>query len=123
MGLPQAIDLYALRRMPRFSFYFRYPLHSNDFTELRLNHRLRGYFTAKPLYGRLTTTGKVDRSGGFNGEVAVIFIPSPARSLRRSKLLVTRMLETEVTLPNGKRNWSAIRHAAEKAILDRLGSF
>lgn len=112
------IDLHALRRLPKFAFYFRYPLHPSDFTELRADHRLRGYFAAKPLYVRITVTGRVDRSAGFNGEVAVIFIPSPARSLKRSKMLMTRMPEREVTLPNGKRNWPAIRRAAEKAILN-----
>lgn len=91
MGLPQTIDLQALRRVPKFAFYFRYPLHSSDFPELRLNHRLRDYFAAKPLYGQLTANGTVDRSAGFNGEVAAIFIPSPALSLKRAELWVARV--------------------------------
>lgn len=122
MSLPKSIDPQALRRMRTFAFYFRYPLHRDDFAEVIVDHRLRGYFTAKPLYGKRTAAGSVDRSAGFNGEVAAIFIPSPARSLKRAELLVTRMPRAEVTLANGKRNWQAINRAAEAAILDRLGS-
>lgn len=119
MSLPKSINLHALRRMPKFAFYFRYPLHENDFSELRANHRLLGYLAAKPLYGRLTAAGKVDRRSGLNGKIATIFIPSPARSPDRAELLVTRIPRSEVILSNGRRNWPAIRRAAEKAILDR----
>lgn len=122
MGLPQAVDLRVLRRVPKFAFYIRYPLHHKDFHEIRADARLRGYYTAKPLHGRLTTAGKVDRSAGFNGEIAAIFIPSPARSAARAELLVTCMPRAKVTLANGQCNWPAIRRTAEKAILDRLGS-
>jgi len=42
---------------------------------------------AKPLYGRLTRAGKVDRSAGFNGQVAVIFIPARARTPRAAAVI------------------------------------
>jgi hypothetical protein len=110
-------NLAALRRDPRIAFYFRYPLHHDEFRELREGPRgrLLGRFVAKPLYGRLTAEGKVDRSAGFNGQVAVLFIPAGARAPRSAQLLLTRMPRKWVTLPNGRRNWGAIREAAERA--------
>jgi hypothetical protein len=75
---------------------------------------------AKPLYGKLTAAGKVDRASDFSGKIAIIFIPSPARSLKRVRLLFARMAKARVTLPNGKRNWPAIRQAAEKAVRKKL---
>lgn len=120
MSVPGNIDLRALRRIPEFAFYFRYPLHHADFAQLRLNGRLRGYYAAKPLYGKLKASGRVDRSAGFDGQVAVIFIPSPARSLKSAQLLVTRMPKSRVTRSDEKRNWPAIRAAAEAAIVEKL---
>ena len=110
-------DLAALRRDPRIAFYFRYALHHGEFRELREGPRgrLLGRFVAKPLYGRLTAEGKVDRSAGFNGQVAVLFIPAGARAPRSAQLLLTRMPRKRVTLPNGRRNWEAIRAVAERA--------
>jgi hypothetical protein len=121
MSLSKKIDLSALGRMPAFAFYFRYPLSRDDFAELRIKHRLRGYYAAKPLYSRLTATGRVDRSSDFSGEIAVIFIPSPARSVKHSELLVAHMPKAEVTLSNGRRNWPAIRRAAKRAIASKCG--
>ena len=74
------IDLEELRRVPKFAHYFRYALHHGDFRELRIDGRLTGRFAAKPLYGRLTRDGKVDRSAGFSGQIAVIFLPARART-------------------------------------------
>lgn len=119
--LPKTIDLAALRRIQKFSFYFRYPLHPDDFAEIRTNRRRRGYFAAKPLYGKLTTAGHVDRSAGLNGQIAAIFIPSPARSLKHARLLMIRVPRAQVTRSDGRRNWPAIRRAAEEAILKSLG--
>ena len=113
-------DLAPLRRDPQVAYYFRYPLRHEDFQEIRRDGRLLGYATAKPLYGRLTPEGKVDRTAGFNGQVAVIFLQSPARSGRRPALLLTAMPPTEVTRADGKRNWPAIHAAAEAAVLARL---
>jgi len=113
-------DLRTLRQIPGFAFYFRYPLHHSDFREIREEGRLLGRFTAKPLYGHLTPEGKVDRSAGFNGQVAVVFIPAKARTARSAKLLLTRMRRKEVQLSNGRRNWPAIRAAAEQGIRREL---
>ncbi len=110
------LDLTELRRMPKIAFYFRYPLHHTDFREIRVRGRLRGRYAGKPLYGRLTSAGTVDRSAGYNGQVAVLFIPARVRSVRSARLLLTRMPRSQVTLPNGRRNWPAIRAAAERAI-------
>ncbi len=114
-------DLSGLKRNRQIAFYFRYPLHHGDFHELRENGRLVGRIAAKPLYGKLTPQGKVDRSAGFNGEVAVIFIPARARSARAAQLLLTRIPASRVALPNGRRNWPAIRAAAERAVLKSIG--
>lgn len=115
-------DLSRLRRDPRVAFYFRYPLYHNDFRELRdeKSGRLLGRYAAKPLYGRLTAEGRVDRSAGLNGQVAVIFLPAAARSPERAQLLLTRLPRGQVALPNGRRNWNAIRRAAERALRRRL---
>ncbi len=113
-------DLSGLRRDPRIAYYFRYPLYHSDFIELRENGRLLGRIAAKPLYGKLTPAGKVDRRAGFNGQVAVIFIPARARSARAAQLFLTRMPRERVTLPNGKRNWAAIRAAAAQAVRKKI---
>jgi len=121
MGLPKSINLHSLRHHPRVAFYFRYPLYHNAFQPVKKNKRVAGYFAAKPLYGKLTSAGKVDRASGFSGKIAIIFIPSPARSLKQAKLLFARMAKSQVTLPNGKRNWPALRQAAERAVRKKLG--
>jgi hypothetical protein len=113
-------DLQALRREPRIAHYFRYPLHRADFHELRQRGRLLGRFAAKPLYGRLTKQGGVDRSAGHNGQVALIFIPARARSAHAAQLMLTRMPRAEVTTTGGRRNWPAIRAAAERALRKQL---
>lgn len=109
------LDLSELRRRPEIGFYFRYPLKKSDFWEVRSGDRLLGRYAAKPLYGRLTSRGTVDRSAGYNGQVAVILLPPRARSPRSARLLLTRMPKDQVTLPNGRRNWPSIRKAAEQA--------
>jgi hypothetical protein len=109
-------DLTALRRDPQIAYYFRYPLYHSDFQAIRANGRLLGYAAAKPLYGRLTAAGQVDRSAGFNGQIAVLFIKSPARSARRAEILLTAVPPAELTRPDGKRNWPVIRAAAEATV-------
>lgn len=112
----QDLDLGELRRMPRIAYYFRYPLHHKDFRELRSGNSLRGHYTAKPLYGRLTPQGRVDRSAGFNGDVAALFISIEARTVRDAQLVLAHLDPDRITLPNGRRNWPAIREAAEQCI-------
>jgi hypothetical protein len=109
-------DLQALRHVPKFAHYFRYPLHHRDFHEVREQGRLLGRMAAKPLYGRLTREGKVDRSAGFNGQVAVIFIPARARTPRAAELLITKMPRQRVAKADGRRNWEAIYAVAETAV-------
>jgi hypothetical protein len=103
------LDLAELRRMPAIAFYFRYLLHHADFREVRVEGRLRGRYAAKPLYGRLTPEGAVDRSAGYNGQVAVVFLPARARSVHSARLILTRMPRTRVAVSDGRRNWPAIR--------------
>ena len=121
--LPQSLDPADLPRdLPRFRHWFRYPLHRRDFLPLRAmrDERLRGYYTAKPLFGRLDDQGRVDRSAGFSGDIAGVFVPSPARSWRQAELFFTSMPKEQVARPDGRRNWPAIRAAAEHALHERL---
>ena len=117
MSLPKEIDLGGLRRSPGVSFYFRYPLHHQDFYEVKREDRRLGYFAAKPLYGKLDPKGRVDRSAGYSGEIAVLYLPEPASS-GQVELLFTHLPVEQVTTASGKRNWTAIRQAGEQAILE-----
>lgn len=115
-GLPPSLDLARLQRIPHFRHYFRYPLHAHDFHPLRdQRDRLRGYYAAKPLYGKLDAHGRVDRSAGFDGRIAGVFVPSPARSLKHAHLFFARMRKDRVAR-DGRRDWPAIRKAAELAL-------
>lgn len=120
MTLPRSLDPGTLRlELPGFARWFRYPLHARDFLPLRADDdaaRLLGYYAAKPLYGKLDAHGRVDRSSGFSGEVIAVFVPSPARSWRRARLVRVRMPRDRVRRTDGRRNWPAIRRAAEAAI-------
>lgn len=121
MPLPATLDPDRLRAaLPGFAHYFRYPLHARDFRPLRASDaarsRLLGYYAAKPLYGKLDARGRVDRSAGFGGEIVAVFVPSPARSWKRARLIHARMPRDLVRRADGRRNWPAIRSAAEAAI-------
>ena len=123
MSLPASLDPQDLRRvLPSFAHWFRYPLHAQDFHALRaaVDARLLGYYAAKPLYGKLDAQGRVDRSAGFNGEVVAVFVPSPARSWKRARLVKARMPRKQVQRADGRRNWVAIRRAAEQSLLESL---
>lgn len=119
--LPRTLDPGRIA-VPGFRHWFRYPLRAEDFRPVRAaagdpRSRLLGYYAAKPLYGRTDAkTGRVDRDAGLDGGVVALFVPSPARSWRRARLLRTRIPRTEVVRADGRRNWPAIRRAAERAI-------
>jgi hypothetical protein len=115
-------DLDELRWVPRISYYFRYRLHRRDFHELRIQDRLRSHYTAKPLYGHLTPEGRVDRSAGYNGDVAALFVPIKAQMVHDASLILTHIDPQRVTLATGRRNWPAIREAAEHSIRERLAA-
>jgi hypothetical protein len=120
--LPPSLDPRDLpRQLAGFSHWFRYPLHARDFHPLRdgQSQRLRGYYTAKPLYAGLDARGRVDRSAGFDGRIAGVFLPSPARSWRQAQLFFANMPKKEVARADGKRNWPAINAAAERALIRR----
>ena len=115
-------NLDELRRIPRISYYFRYRLHRRDFHDLRVQDRLRGHYTAKPLYGRLTPQGRVDRSTGYNGDVAALFVPIEAQTVHDASLILTHIDPQRVALATGRRNWPAIREAAEHGIREMLAA-
>lgn len=118
--LPASLAIAGLDAVPGFRHWFRYRLHGGDFHPLcaedGADARLLGYYTAKPLYGKLDARGRVDRSAGFDGSIAVLFVPSPARSWKRARLLRARIPRDRVVGIDGRRNWPAIRRAAETAI-------
>lgn len=116
------IDLDALRRIPQVSYYFRYPLHRRDFHDVRLWDRVCGHYAAKPLYENLTAEKRVDRSSGYNGDVASLFVPTDAKSLHDVRLVLTHIAPRDIVLPSGRRNWPAIRTAAKDSILQMLAA-
>jgi len=123
-ALPPSLDPAQLpRALPGVRHWFRYPLHRHDFHPLRAPpaQRLLGYYSAKPLYGRLDAQGRVDRSAGFDGRIAGVFVPSPARSWAQAELFFARMPKPDVARADGKRNWPAIHAAAERALLRARG--
>jgi len=115
------LDLDQLRCVPRIAYYFRYRLHRSDFHELRAQNRLRGHYAAKPLHGRLTPHGRVDRTAPYNGDVAALFVPVEAQTVDEMSLLLTHIAPQRIVLASGRRNWPAIRAAAEHGILEMLG--
>jgi hypothetical protein len=121
--LPRSLDPRDLpRRLADFAHWFRYPLHAHDFHPLRdSSNALRGYYTAKPLYGKLDARGRVDRGSGFDGRIAGVFLPSPARSWRQAALFFAAMPKAEVARADGKRNWPAINAAAERVLRRTIG--
>jgi hypothetical protein len=69
---------------------------------------------------RLTSKKRVDRSSEYNSDIASIFVPSEADSLRDLRLLLTYVAPQRILLPSGRRNWSVIRAAAEDGIRQML---
>lgn len=116
-------DVDAARRDRRVRCYFRYRLHTRDFHDLYGGGTLRGHYTAKPLYGRVDAQGRVDRSGGYDGRIAVLFLPEPVDP-DAVRLLFARLPPPRLTTGAGRRNWPLIREAAESALRRelRLGS-
>lgn len=110
------LDLKDLRKTPLIGYYFRYDLHRHDFHELTYKSKLRGHYTAKPLYSKLTPEGRVDTSGSFNGDVAALFVPLSAKAEKDVQLFVTHTDPASLKLENGKKNWKIINGAAEKYI-------
>ncbi|HEU4838233.1 MAG TPA: hypothetical protein VFS88_02360, partial [Micavibrio sp.] len=113
-------DLKALRKIPRIGYYFRYDLHRGNFYEIKIKDRLYGHYTAKPLYGRLTPEGRVDKSAGFDGDVAALFIPLEAHAQQDARLFVTHTDPAKLVLANGKKNWKAINKVAESFIKRKI---
>lgn len=115
-----AIDLEELRKTRRIGYYFRYPLHRKDFHDLKIGNNIQGHYAAKPLYGSLTPEGQVDKSAGFNGEVAVLYVPLEAKTADEVQLLITHTAPKNIQLPTGKRNWEKINAIAAESIKKRL---
>ncbi|MBE0704011.1 MAG: hypothetical protein IH582_12730 [Afipia sp.] len=95
-------------------------MHRNDFHQLKVRQALRGHYAAKPLYGRFTPSGYVDRSAGYNGDVAALYVPLESRCIDEARLFVTPIDPAEVATPSGQRNWPAIRAAAEHEIIGAI---
>lgn len=106
------LDLDEIRKSRRIGYYFRYPLHRNNFHDLRNGNQIYGHYAAKPLYGKLTPEGRVDRSAGFNGDIAVLFVPLTAGDPDDVELFIAHTAPENLVLPTGKRNWKKINEAA-----------
>lgn len=120
MPLPRSLDPAGLGRVAGVRQWFRYPLHADDFHALREGAQLLGYYAAKPLYGRVDAHGRVDRDAGFDGRIAALFVPSPARSWRRARVLFARAPPAQLRRADGKRNWPLIRSTVERALRRQL---
>ena len=114
------LDLDELRKTRRIGYYFRYPLHRNNFNDLRIRDHIYGHYTAKPLYGRLTPEGRVDKSAGFNGDVAVLYVPLEAKTPDEAELFISHTAPKNIQLSTGKRNWEKINEVAVESITKRL---
>ena len=114
------LDLHELRKTRRLGYYFRYPLHRNNFHDLKTGNHLEGHYTAKPLYGRLTPEGRVDKSAGFNGEIAVLFVPLAAKCPDDVALFTFHTIPGYIQLYTGKRDWRKINTLAETYLIKRL---
>ncbi len=114
------LDLDELRKTRRIGYYFRYPLHRNNFHELKIRDHIYGHYTAKPLYGRLTPEGRVDKTAEFNGDVAVLYVPLKAKTSDEAELFISHTAPKNIQLPTGKRNWKKINEVAVKSITRRL---
>ena len=113
------IDWGQFDRDHQFRYYFRYKLHEKDFRPATDSQgRTLGHFYAKPLYGRLDERGRVDKSAGFNGEIAIAFA-EPEEG--RLTLLFTHLPKQEIVRADGRKNWAAIREAARRRICEHLG--
>jgi hypothetical protein len=116
------LDLKDLRKIPRIGYYFRYELHRHDFHELTYKSKLRGHYAAKPLYGQMTSEGRVDTSGSFNGNIATLFVPISAKSIKDTRLFITHTNPATLTIENGKKNWKVINGAAERYIKRKIAT-
>jgi hypothetical protein len=62
----------------------------------------------------------VDRSGGYNGDIAALFVPIEAEDAEEARVLLTHIPPERVVTSSGSRNWKAIRAAAEQRIRESL---
>lgn len=116
---PIKIDWDTFDRDHQFRHYFRYKIHEEDFRPATDREgRTVGHFFAKPLYRRLDERGRVDKSEGFSGEIAIAFAESEQGHLT---LLITRLPAAKITTANGKKDWPAIREAARRRICEHVG--
>jgi hypothetical protein len=113
------VDWGQFDRDERLRHYFRYKLHEKDFRPATDGQgRTLGHFYAKPLYGRLDDRGRVDKTVGFNGEIAIAFAEPDAGRLT---VLFARLPKEEIARRDGRKNWPAIREAARRRICEHLG--
>ncbi|MBL7733839.1 MAG: hypothetical protein JNL51_00140 [Chitinophagaceae bacterium] len=95
-------------------------MHRSDFHSLRIGDRVYGHYAAKPLYGKLTPEGRVDKSTGFNGDIAALFVPLAARGPDEAELFIAHATPEDLVLRTGKRNWKRINETAAEFIIKRL---
>jgi hypothetical protein len=100
------IDWEQFDRDEQFRHYFRYRLHENDFGPATDGQGgILGHFYAKPLYGRLDDRGRVDKSAGFNGEIAIAFAEPDEGRLTLYSLAYRTKRSSEPTVPRiGRRS-------------------
>jgi hypothetical protein len=114
--------LNGIRKRPEIRYYFRYGLSGREFFEIRDKGRLLGRASAKPLYDRLTSEGRVDRSSGYSGRIAIVYVPSRVRRPERAELLFADVDPNSLVTAHGRRDTNRIVQMAREKILERLHS-
>lgn len=87
---------------------------------MEIDKKLRGHYTAKPLYGKLTAEGRVDKTSGFNGDIAALFVPLAAQNPQDARLYIAHTESAAIVDARGQKNWPVINNIAAQYIKEQI---